>query len=423
MSRLRVLVFPGGTEVGLEIARALEHSVHVELHGATSREDHAALAFACHARVPRIGDPDFDRSFSALLARWRIDLVFATHDSVQEYLAPRIGGWGAALVNGDVETTRVARRKSATYALFDDQPWVPRVHAPGTAADDWPVLVKPDLGQGGQGIVLAHSAAELEAARAAVNGALACEFLPGEETTVDCFTDRHGHLLHLGPRTRERVVGGIAMRSEPLPRDPELDSIGQALNTRLRLRGPWFFQARRDRRGRWKLLEFSCRLATGSALPRAAGINLPLLAVQDHLGRDLQLLAEPRLRLLERRLENSAVLDYEFDTCYLDLDDTLLCAAKANPQAMRLAYRLLQLGKSLVLLTRHAGDLAASLEAARIPATLFDRIVHLRHGEPKSEHVHAPGIFVDNHFPERLEVSRRHGIPVFDVDALDLLFR
>jgi hypothetical protein len=36
--------------------------------------------------------------------------------------------------------------------------------------------------------------------------------------------------------------------------------------------------------------------------------------------------------------------------------------------------------------------------------------------------VRAPAIFIDNHFPERLDVSRRHGIPVFDVDAMDLLF-
>jgi len=116
-----------------------------------------------------------------------------------------------------------------------------------------------------------------------------------------------------------------------------------------------------------------------------------------------------------------AVLDYDFDTACFDLDDTLLCDGMANPGAMRLAYRLLQLGKRLVLLTRHPDDPLPALEAAHIPATLFERIVHLRQGEPKSAYIPLPAIFIDNHFPERLEVSRRLGIPVFDVDSLDLL--
>ncbi|UUC51908.1 ATP-grasp domain-containing protein [Pseudomonas citronellolis] len=422
MSKVRVLVFPCGTEVGLEIARALEHSLHVELHGASSRVDHGEQAYVRHAHLPNIADATFDECFAHLLAQWNIDLVFATHDSVQDYLAPRVEGLGVQLVNGDARTARIARRKSLTYELLDDTPWVPRRYANAAAVEAWPVVVKPDQGQGGQGVTLVADADELAVAQAVVQQPLVCEYLPGEELTVDCFTSHRGQLLHVGARSRERVVGGIAMRSGPRPTDTQLNDIATTLNARLALRGPWFFQVRRDRQGDWKLLEFSSRLSTGSVVARALGVNLPLLAVQDYLGRDLLLLPEPRLQLVERRLENKAVLDYDFDTCYLDLDDTLVCAGRANPQAMRLAYRLLQLDKRLVLLTRHAGDLTATLEAAHIPLTMFERIVHLREGEPKSDHVRAPAIFIDNHFPERLDVSRRHDIPVFDVDAMDLLF-
>ncbi len=421
MSKVRVLVFPCGSEIGLEIAAALGQSLHVELYGASSREDYGSLAFARYAEVPNIASPDFDIRFARLLSDWCIDLVFATHDSGQAYLAPRIADWGGCLVNGDSELARIARSKAATYGLFGNMPWCPHVYEGIDSIDSWPVVVKPDQGQGGQGVRLAHTADELAVALAATQQPLICEYLPGEELTVDCFTDRHGRLLYLGPRSRERIVGGIAMCSRRVASDARLRQVAESIGQRLSLRGPWFFQLKRDRQGQWKLLELSSRLSSSSVMQRASGVNLPLMAVQDHMGRDLTVLEDIRVSRVERRLATSAVLDYDFDTACFDLDDTLLCDGMANPCAMRLAYRLLQLGKRLVLLTRHPDDPLPALEAAHISATLFERIVHLRQGEPKSAYIPLPAIFIDNHFPERLEVSRRLGVPVFDVDTLDLL--
>ncbi|WP_170800063.1 ATP-grasp domain-containing protein [Stutzerimonas stutzeri] len=422
MSKVRVLVFPSGSEVGLEIAQALRRSVHVDLYGASSRRDHGELTYVRHAELPNIAAPEFETRFAQLITDWNIDLVFATHDSVQEYLAPRVGIWGVTLVNGDYEAACLGRSKLTTYHYFYDQPWVPRTYQDVGVIDGWPVLVKPDQGQGGKGVRLACTPAELALALLSIQQPVICEYLPGEELTVDCFTDRHGRLLYLGPRSRERVVGGISMRSIRLNADVCLLKIGEAINARLRLRGPWFFQVRRDAQGQWKLLELSCRLSSGSVVQRAAGVNLALMAVQDYMGRDLAVLDDPRLSRVERRLATSINLDYDFDTACFDLDDTLVCGGIANPSAMRLAYRLLQLGKTLILLTRHPTDPLPTLEAARVPVSLFERVVHLRQGEPKSAHIPLPAIFIDNHFPERMEVSRNLGIPVFDVDALDLLF-
>jgi hypothetical protein len=163
-------------------------------------------------------------------------------------------------------------------------------------------------------------------------------------------------------------------------------------------------------------------LSSSSVALRAAGVNLALMTIQDHLQREQVTLQDSRVTLLERRLASVAVLDYEFDTAYVDLDDTLLLDGQANPQAMRFVYRLLQMGKCLVLVTRHATDPLLTLARARVAAELFDDIVHLSQGEPKSSCITGRAIFVDNHFPERLEVSRSKGIPVLDVDAMELFF-
>ena len=67
--------------------------------------------------------------------------------------------------------------------------------------------------------------------------------------------------------------------------------------------------------------------------------------------------------------------------------------------------------------------MADTLAEARIAASLFDEIVHLQPGASKADYVTNRAIFIDNHFPERLEVARRKGVPVFDVDAVEFLLR
>jgi len=64
-----------------------------------------------------------------------------------------------------------------------------------------------------------------------------------------------------------------------------------------------------------------------------------------------------------------------------------------------------------------------TLARYRICADLFERIVHLRDGSPKSA-VIPPGesaIFIDDAYRERADVASTRGIPVFDVDAVEQL--
>jgi len=420
MARVKVLVFPCGSENASEIHQALMHSVHVELYGASSVDDHGRFRFERYrGGLPRVDAPDFDRVFIDLLRAWDISLVFATHDTVQEYLAIRAAQFGITLVNGDPFAVKVARRKSRTYELFREYVWSPAVYSSIGAVSHWPVLVKPDLGQGGQGVCKVDGPEEAAVAMAQLSEPLLVEYLPGEEITVDCFTDRQGGVLWVGPRTRERIRAGISMRSQHLAIEPEIQEIVLTVNARLRLRGPWFVQLKRDCTGGWKLLEISCRVAGTMVAQRAKGINLPLMAVHDYLERDLMVLPQDGVNMVERRIETVAQLNYVFDSVYIDFDETLVLDGKTVPSAMRFIYRMLELGKRLVLISRHKGSLVEALAAARISPLVFSEIIHLMDGELKSNYVSPNSIFIDNHFPERLDVSRVCGVPVFDLDALE----
>lgn len=420
--RIRTLVFPCGAENATEVHQALRYSLHVELYGASSVEDHGRFRFErYYGGLPNIADPGFDAAFAELVARLRIEVVFAMHDSVLEFLAPRAAAMGFHLVNGDARTAAVTRRKSATYSLFADCGWCPRTYARAEDCAEWPLVVKPDRGQGGQNVVVAHDGTEAAAAAARVPEPLFVEYLPGEELTVDCFTDRGRRLLWVGPRTRERVRAGITMRSTLLDATAEIAAIAATINERLVLRGPWFFQLKRDRRQAFRLLEVCARVGGAMVAQRARGVNLPLLAIQDFLGRDLVVAPLPHVRRIERSIATRAQLDFDYDTVCVDLDDTLIGGGAANAVVIAFLYQSVRGGKRLKLITRHAADPARTLQQARIAVDLFDEIVRLPDGVSKADHVPPRSIFIDNHFPERLDVARRTGVPVFDVDALEFL--
>src|SRR2546428_12291203 len=55
---INVLVFPGGTEVGLEIFRALRHCKEVRLHAAASGvKHHASFCYALYRDLPEGHEP------------------------------------------------------------------------------------------------------------------------------------------------------------------------------------------------------------------------------------------------------------------------------------------------------------------------------------------------------------------------------
>lgn len=420
-----VLVFPCGSEPGTEIYFALRRSLHVKLFGASSVDDHGRFVFEHYiGDLPRITDAGFERAFQDLIDTHRIDVIFSTHDTVSCHLAGLAARSGVHLVNGNATTATICRSKHRTYDVLQDAAWLPRRYAPGSAAIDFPVIVKPDTGQGGQGVQLVHNRDELDAVtRADPDSWVIVEYLPGDEITVDCFTDWQRELIWAGARSRERVKAGISMRSAFLGADATVQAIAADINRHIEMRGPWFFQLKKDVSGAWKLLEVSCRIAGTMVAHRAKGINLPLMAIQDFMARKQTTLPITEVTLVDRRLASTAQFDYPFDTVVLDYDDTLVCSktGRAFPEVIGFLYTMIELEKRIVLVTRHPGDLVESFAGAHICASLFTEIVHLKGGERKSDHVGPRAIFVDNHFPERKEVAERCACPVFDVDTLGLI--
>ena len=146
-----VLVFPGGTEIGLEIQRALCQCKEVRLRSAGQDvSNHAPYVFARHFLVPSVTEPNWLGCLSRLLDELRIDYVFPAHDDVIVALsenADKISARTSLFTFGDLphhplKSTNLSTPtgNSAGTDLYPDLRAVPR----------YPVFVKPDKGQGSQ---------------------------------------------------------------------------------------------------------------------------------------------------------------------------------------------------------------------------------------------------------------------------------
>ncbi len=126
---------------------------------------------------------------------------------------------------------------------------------------------------------------------------------------------------------------------------------------------------------------------------------------------------------MDRAFSNKYKLDIDYDTVYVDFDDTVTYANTVNTETIAFLYQCLNKGITIKLLTRHAKEIYDSLAHYRIDPKLFDEIIHIKdETTPKSDYItDERAIFIDDSFRERKDVAIKCGIPVFDCDAISAL--
>jgi len=423
-----VLIFPAGSEIGLEIYHALKYSHHVEVFGASGKSDHASFLYEEGRYVEDaslyVDQAHFIERLNGHLRRLNIEFIYPTHDTIAVFLAEHQAQLAARVITSCAETNRIARSKRKTYTLFRPFDFCPAVFSLPCPDLPYPVFLKPDAGQGGKESVRADDEQDLTFYLRKSPDLLVTEYLPGEELSVDCFTDFHGTLLFIGPRTRERVQMGISFRSTAVDVSDELRHIAQTINATVSLNGAWFFQVRQDRRGRFRLLEFAPRQSSTMGLYRHAGVNFALLSLFNALEIPVQILQNDYPVQLDRCLYNRYKADLSFSRVYVDFDETVIADQRVNERVMAFLYQCRNRGIALGLLTRHRYDIKDTLNRYGIAGSLFAEIIQLADDRPKRDFIDPEGaIFIDNYWFDRRDVKEKLGIPVFDVDAVECLLR
>lgn len=417
-----ILVFPCGSEIGLEINNALKYSVHVELFGASSVNDHGKFVYKNYiGNLPFVDDKRFLQELSKVIKKYKIDFIYPAHDSIVLFLARNKKKLLCNIIGPEKVTAEICRSKLKTYQKFSSIFNCPKIYRTIQEIKNFPVFLKPDIGQGSRGTYIAKDAEEVKFYLKKNKSLLILQFLPGPEYTVDCFTTRKRNLSFFGPRLRNRIKGGISVNTFPIIDNEKFKKIANLINKELILRGAWFFQVKEDEKGELYLLEIAPRIAGSMALYRNMGINFELLSVYDACNIDMIIEPNDFFIELDRALTNKFKINIEYDSIYVDLDDCLIIKNKINTTLIKFLYQCINNNKSIYLITRHKDNVNYILKKFRIN-NLFDNIFHIDSSQPKSSIIkEKKAILIDDSFSERLEVRKQKRIPVFSLDSIECL--
>lgn len=419
-----ILVFPCGSEIGLDIYSSVKYSTYFYLIGASSVDDHGKFVYEDYIpNIPFVTSPDFIPCMASIVKDRNIEAIYPAMDLVITILKEHEQELGCKVVASPIETTQVCLSKELTYQRLVGCVNIPKVYDPANIPQtEFPVFAKPKIGYGAKGTKKLHSQEEVENFVKGKENILVVEYLPGEEFTVDCFTDKDGNLLFSGARKRNRVKDGISVNTFFVDQQAEFEKIAKTINSKIVFRGAWFYQVKRDKNGELCLLEIASRLGGSSLLSRAVGVNFALLSLFDIFDYKVSVSKNNYRVELDRALENKYKTDLDFDSVYCDYDDCLILEKKTvNTDLVKFLYQCLNQEKKIYLLSKHDGDLKKELQEFRLDH-LFDEVIHIDKSANKADYIQSQkAIFIDDSNAERINIFQSLNIPVFSPEMIDVL--
>lgn len=421
MNPINLLVFPCGSEIALEIHRSLKYSRFVKLYGGNSVSDHGQFIYENYIDgIPFVNDEAFIPSIKTIVEKYNIEAIYPAMDSVITKLKENEELLGCKVITSAVETTQICLSKTKTYSLLQGLIPTPKVYSNNEEIAVFPVFVKPDIGYGSRGAKKITAKEDLEIHIKSFPDAITLEYLPGEEYTIDCFTNSKGQLIFVGGRLRQRIVNGISVNTIPVL-DDTFKQYAEIINKSMRFCGAWFFQLKKNMLNEYVLLEVAARMGGSSSLYRNKGVNFALLSVFDAFGYDVAITENMYDIELDRALDNKYKISYSYDVVYLDFDDCLLIDGKVNEQLVSFVFRCINSHIPIKLITKHSKDINESLLQHRL-TNLFDEVIHISQSEQKYKYITSKNaIFIDDSFAERKQVADKLNIPVFSPDMVESL--
>ncbi len=372
--KANILVVPCATQLGVEQFYSLEYNKHFNLIGASHNKEDLLYKNFIHLKNP-LDTPLFVEEIINLVTKNSIDVILTSHDEIN-YILKNNPILSSLIPGSSTEITNICRFKSKTYDLLNSNPqtkdYIPQYELVFNK------FLKPDKGQGSRETFNLSQPYVM------------CEYLPGKEYTIDCFSDFKGNLVYNSPRLRKKIENGISETTQNVY-DKTLNKLSYLINDVFHFTGAWFYQVKLDKNNNFKLLEVSPRIAGGSNINRLNGVNLTLLTIYQHLGVNIILNPQTLVNEVKRK---SPKYNLKYSTIFLDYDDTFLFVSSI----------IKSLNKNIIIITRSKVSIDVPYE-----------VIYVQDNESKSQiikNLNLPNsIFIDDSFSERQDVLLNCSIP------------
>ena len=425
--KINVLLFPSCAEVAMATHECLKNNRLINIFGASSNGSVSKNSFKnLITGIPNVKSPEFVKEINNIIEKFNIDILYPCNDISAYEISKNSDKINAKIIGSSFLTNEVAFFKSKTYHILKDIVDVPKIFNNTKNINEFPVFLKPDSGHSAINTFKVDNLDEIQFYISKFNNLLICEYLPGDEYTIDCFTDKYGKLLYAQARQRVSIKSGMSSQTILVNDNSLFFEMALKINDKLKFRNGWFFQVKKNINDKLYLMEISTRPAGNSEISLANNVNIPMLSIYDIMDYDIEII-DKKLDVEMCKIFTSKYNfnTNSFDSVYIDLDDTIIIDNMVNTDAIKFLYECINLKKEIFLITRHKFNVMETLDEFKIPSTIFNKIIHVKDGTCKSDYIDkntiSKTIFIDDSFRERKDFIKI-GVNSYDVNMISKIF-
>jgi len=297
MKKINVLISSAGSTPAISVIKALRKQKELDVNIIAVDMGKYSAGFQLadeHCIVPASNDPSFIPKIKEICEEKKISVVIPIIDEELVVFAAEKKAFndelGVKILVNDLEVIKRAINKEET-AKFCKANRIIHPETANLASFDpvkfsnfmFPLLVKPRFGRGSVNIYTVKNLVELRNLPIAVtNDSIIQEFVEGTEYTVDILASLEGKILQAIPRERIVVKAGQIFKGRVV-KDQKLMNLAKEVAKKFGINGPCNIQFI-GRDSEFHLIEVNPKFAAGLPLTVEAGVNIPLLLIQMHLG-------------------------------------------------------------------------------------------------------------------------------------------
>lgn len=378
----RVLVLSCGALTATDMSVSLKDNDEFELWGTSIYKDHGIYTYKNYiSDIPQISDPNFIKILNKKIKEYNIKYLVPTHEDMCLFLQKNKEKIDAITLSSNYETSLICRYKTKTYDKMKNYDFIPKIYKK-EEVKKYPVFIKKDDDQGARNCHKVNTKQELDL-YTKNSDMIICEYLPGDEVTVDCFTNKDRKLIFCNPRATDRMLAGIDVHSRRIKLDDEIKYIAESLNKEIEFRGCWFFQIKKDKNGKFKLLEIATRLAGTFSLSRCLDVNLLLMQLKDMEGQDVNITFNNIDIESDKQFTGKYSLGIKYNTVYIDFESCFLEKEKVDTFLMLYLYQCINKNIEIILLVENIENTLNYLIESKIDKKIFKEIILISKNEIK----------------------------------------